>query len=249
VIARLWEIQIGRVPLFLLDTDVDGNTISDRELTARLYSSDLDLRISQEILLGMGGVRALRVLGYNPSVWHLNEGHSAFLNLERAREMVESGYTFEEAQKKICNTSIFTTHTPVPAGNDEFPLWLMDVFLQLWPELGLDRDRFINLALNLTRGEYVSMPVLALGMSEHRNGVSELHGKSLGRCGITSGQNYLRMRFYHAYHQWCHTGSWLARRLRHLYDLLRPGLDIPVDDQTWERSIIQMSNSGLYADI
>jgi len=239
VIARLWEIQIGRVPLFLLDTDVDGNTVSDRELTARLYSSDLDLRISQEILLGMGGVRALRVLGYNPSVWHLNEGHSAFLNLERAREMVVSGYTFEEARKKICNSSIFTTHTPVPAGNDEFPLWLMDkYFSQLWPDLGLDRDQFINLALNPNPwGNTFSMPVLALGMSKHRNGVSQLHGQvaremwhhlwpelSEDEVPITHVTNGV------------HTGSWLARRLRHLYDRYFDSdwISTVDDPQTWE---------------
>ena len=95
--ARIWQIQVGRISLFLLDTDVEGNSYSDRELTARLYSNDLDLRISQEIILGVGGVRALRALGYNPSVWHMNEGHSAFLGLERARELVAAGRSFEEA--------------------------------------------------------------------------------------------------------------------------------------------------------
>ena len=145
--ARLWEVHVGRVPLYLLDSDVEGNSPADRELTSRLYNSDLDCRISQEIILGVGGVRALRVLGYNPKVWHMNEGHSAFMGLERAREMVAAGHTFENAVERVSKTSIFTTHTPVPAGNDEFPLWLIDkYFAQFWPELGLDRERFIDLA-------------------------------------------------------------------------------------------------------
>jgi len=161
VLARLWVIQVGRVKLYLLDTNVEGNTQTDRGLTARLYNSDLDLRISQEIILGIGGVRALRMLGYNPSVWHLNEGHSAFLNLERAREFVEAGYTFEEAAERIRLTSVFTTHTPVPAGNDEFPLWLVDkYFSQFWPNLGLEREQFIALGLHRNPwGDTFSMPI------------------------------------------------------------------------------------------
>ncbi|MCD6401659.1 MAG: alpha-glucan family phosphorylase, partial [Anaerolineales bacterium] len=147
VLAQLWKIQVGRNPLFLLDTDVEENAPADRELTSKLYISDLELRISQEIILGIGGVRALRMLGYNPQVWHMNEGHSAFQTLERAREMVASGIVFEEALDKIKKTTIFTTHTPVPAGSDEFPLWLIDkYFSNYWTELGLDRDAFIDLA-------------------------------------------------------------------------------------------------------
>lgn len=219
--ARLWKIQVGRIPLYLLDSDVDANQPHDRDLTARLYNSDLELRISQEIILGVGGVRALRILGYNPSGWHLNEGHSAFLNLERAREMVASGHTFEAAIERIRQTTIFTTHTPVPAGNDEFPLWLMDkYFSQLWPDLGLDREEFINLARHQNPwGDVFSMPVLALRLTDHSNAVSEMHG-------------VVTRKMWH--HLWpdrreedvpithitngVHTGSWLARRLRHLYD-------------------------------
>ncbi|OQY27334.1 MAG: hypothetical protein B6I38_10190 [Anaerolineaceae bacterium 4572_5.1] len=126
--ACIWQIQVGRTPLYLLDSDVEGNTPEDRELTARLYSSDLDLRISQEIVLGIGGVRALRKLGYNPGVWHMNEGHSAFMALERAREFVKAGHTFEKAKELVKKETVFTTHTPVPAGNDEFPLWLIDKY-------------------------------------------------------------------------------------------------------------------------
>ena len=219
--ARIWVIHVGRVLLYLLDSDVEGNSISDRELTARLYTSDLDSRISQEIILSIGGVRALRVLGYNPSVWHLNEGHSAFLNLERAREMTASGHSFEEAREQIYATSIFTTHTPVPAGNDEFPEWLIDkYFSNQIPELGLDREQFFSLGRNPNPwGNTFSMPVLAFHMSGYRNGVSELHGqvaremwhhlwpeKRVDDVPITHITNGV------------HSGSWLARRLRILFD-------------------------------
>lgn len=237
--ARIWMITVGRIPLYLLDTDVDGNTPHDRDLTSRLYNSDLDLRISQEIILGVGGVRALRMLGYNPSVWHMNEGHSAFLALERAREMVASGHDFEEAINSICASNIFTTHTPVPAGNDEFPLWLIDkYFSHLWPELNLDREGFINLARHQNPwGETFSMPVLALKLSGQYNGVSKLHGQVARKMWqhiwpereldeipigyITNG---------------VHTGTWLARRLRHLLDrYLVPNWMENVDDpQVWE---------------
>ncbi len=114
VSLRIWQIQVGRVPLLLLDSDIEPNSQYDRELTARLYTSDLESRISQEMILGVGGVRALRLLGYQPTVWHMNEGHSAFLGLERARELVQAGQDFETARKAIAQSSTFTTHTPVP---------------------------------------------------------------------------------------------------------------------------------------
>jgi len=221
VTARLWVIQVGRVPLFMLDTDIEGNSAADRQLSARLYSSDLDLRISQEILLGIGGVRALRVLGYNPSVWHLNEGHSAFLILERLREMTEAGHSFDESLMNIRETSVFTTHTPVPAGNDEFPIWLVDkYFSHLWPQLHLDRDQFMDLARNQTSwGESFSMPILALRFSEYRNGVSELHGQVARKMWNFMWPD-LQVKDVPISHitNGVHTGTWLGRRLRELYD-------------------------------
>ncbi len=178
--ARIYELDVGRVKLYLLHTNIPENDPNDRQLTDRLYISDLELRISQEILLGMGGVRALRALGYQPTAWHMNEGHSAFLTLERALEYVRKGMSFDEASAIIKKTNIFTTHTPVPAGNDEFPLWLIDkYFAQTWAELGLTRDEFIEMAKikQSWGGDAFSMPILALKLSEFRNGVSELHGK------------------------------------------------------------------------
>lgn len=240
VLARLWEIHVGRMPLYLLDTNVEGNSSVDRELTARLYTSDLESRISQEIVLGIGGVRALRVLGYNPSAWHMNEGHSAFMGLERIREVVEANHPFDEAAAVVRATSIFTTHTPVPAGNDEFPLWLVDkYFSHFWPQLGLDREKFIDLARHRQAwGETFSMPILAINLSERRNAVSELHAQTSRKMW-----NFLwpdmpeeNVPITHITNG-VHTATWLARRLRHLFDrYLEPDWMERLDDpQTWEK--------------
>ncbi len=240
VSARLWEIHVGRVPLYLLDSNVEGNSDADRMLTARLYSSDLDLRISQELILGVGGVRALRVLGYNPKVWHMNEGHSAFLTLERTRELVTSGRSFSVASEIVRRTNIFTTHTPVPAGNDEFPLWLMDkYFSAMWPELGLSRDQFLDLARHqVSWGETFSMPILALKLSEQRNGVSELHGQVARRMWHFLWPDFKDVEDVPIKHitNGVHTGSWLARRMEGLYDrYLGEGWWERHDDpQVWE---------------
>ncbi len=177
--AQIWEARVGRVPLYLLDSNVEANNEYDRLLTARLYWSDLDRRVMQEILLGIGGVRALRALGYNPAVWHMNEGHASFLTLERIREQVAGGVAFASAAQKTRAQNVFTTHTPVPAGNDEFPLWLIEKYLaNYWAELGLTREQFMDAAKHSTpHGEMYSMPVLALKLSGGSNGVSELHGE------------------------------------------------------------------------
>lgn len=237
--ARLWRVQVGRSPLFLLDTNVEQNQPADRRLTARLYTSDLESRISQEIILGVGGVRALRALGYNPTVWHLNEGHSAFQTLERSQELTNGGMSFEEASERVRASTVFTTHTPVPAGHDEFPLWMIDkYFSNVWPQLGLDRDTFVSLALEKQSwGDTFGMATLAMRMSAHLNGVSELHGQVARRMWahlwpehepddvpirhITNG---------------IHSPTWLARRMKVLFDTyLESGwLDHIDDPEVWE---------------
>ncbi len=180
VYAKIWRIQVGRVPLFLMDTDVDANAPNDRVLAAQLYGGDREMRIIQEYVLGIGGVRALRALGYNPSVWHLNEGHCAFSVLERAREFVAQGMTFEQARQAVRATTVFTTHTPVPAGNDTFAFDLVEkYFAVLWKQLGVTREQFFDLArqyLPWGAAEF-SMTVLALKFAGAANGVSELHGQ------------------------------------------------------------------------
>lgn len=180
VYAKIWRFQIGRIPIFLMDTDVPRNAPQDRELSARLYGGDREMRISQEVVLGIGGVRAVRALGYSPAVWHMNEGHSAFLGLERIRELVQGGgLRFDEAVEAVRANTLFTTHTPVPAGNDAFEFQLVEKFFwQYWGQLGLDRDRFIQFARQeLPWGAQYSMTVLALRLSAYANGVSKLHGE------------------------------------------------------------------------
>lgn len=179
VFARLWHVQVGRTNLYLMDTDVDDNDPWNRELSARLYSGDGDLRIRQEIMLGIGGVRALRALGISPDVWHLNEGHSAFLVLECLREYIHAGMSFEEALEKVRRHTVFTTHTPVPAGHDAFPFHMMEhYFAGFWDELGLTREQFMELGKHEESwGIAFNMTVLALRTAGQVNGVSALHGQ------------------------------------------------------------------------
>lgn len=240
VFARLWRVQVGRVPLFLLDSNVDRNQPADRSLTARLYTSDLELRISQEIVLGIGGVRALRALGYNPTIWHMNEGHSAFLNMERIRERTAGGQSFEAAFKAVRASTVFTTHTPVPAGHDEFPLWLMDkYFSNFYPKLGLDRDAFIDLGRqNHDWGEVFSMVVMAMRVAGRRNGVSELHGRIARRMWspLWPDREVADVPIVHITNG-VHTNTWIAPRLHLALDrYLGPDWLLNLDDsETWAR--------------
>jgi len=175
---QVWHVQAGRTRLYLMDADHDTNAPWDRELTARLYGGDQEMRIQQEIVQGIGGLRVLRALGINPLVFHLNEGHSAFLVLERTRELVEAGQSFDEARQVVQATTVFTTHTPVPAGHDVFPFHLIEkYFYTYWPRLGLSREQFLELGSYAGDRPGFNMTILALRMSEQRNGVSQLHGK------------------------------------------------------------------------
>src|SRR5205807_927966 len=176
--AKVWKLHVGRITLYLMDTDVAPNAPNDRELSARLYGGDREMRISQEIVLGIGGVRALRALGISPAAWHINEGHAAFLNLERCRELVASGLSFNEAREAVAANSVFTTHTPVPAGNDTFSYDLVDKYFgSYWGQLGLTRDQFMEVAReDHGWGPTYGMTVLALRLTGQHNGVSKLHG-------------------------------------------------------------------------
>ena len=219
--ARIWQIQVGRVPLYLLDTNISENSSFDQQLTAKLYTSDLETRISQEILLGMGGVRVMRALGYNPTVWHMNEGHSAFLSVERCAELVRQGKTFEEAKEIVRKGNVFTTHTPVPAGNDKFPVWLVEkYFSQIWPDLGLTREQFIDLAKEASPyGDQFTMPILALRLSERCNAVSELHGQVSRNMWhfLWPDRKVEEVPITHITNG-VHTFSWLSRRMGILFD-------------------------------
>ncbi|MEG1610087.1 MAG: alpha-glucan family phosphorylase, partial [Bilophila sp.] len=177
--ALVWLVRVGRISLYLLDTDSPQNTDDDRRITARLYEADRDLRLRQEILLGIGGVRLLRKLGITPALFHMNEGHSAFLVLERIREnMVEHGMTFAAASEVVRSSCLFTTHTPVDAGNERFSLELMErYFTPTAASVGLSWQEFIKLGRMEEGGRnQFEMTALALKFSLRANGVSRLHG-------------------------------------------------------------------------
>ena len=180
VVAQVWEVQVGRSSLFLLDTNIDENTPANRLITATLYGGDKEVRIRQEVLLGIGGMRALRAVGINPVVTHMNEGHAAFLCFERIRElMAEKGFNFNQALQALWPTNIFTTHTPVPAGNERFGIDLIEKYFKGWAhDLGLDWKTFLGLGRERPsdEAEPFCMTVLALKMSAYANGVADLHG-------------------------------------------------------------------------
>jgi glycogen phosphorylase len=250
IYAKVYRIQVGRNPLFLMDTDIHPNNPQDRELAARLYGGNQEMRVAQEIVLGIGGVRALRQLGISPTVWHMNEGHSAFLVLELARELVQGGMPFADAVKEVRARSIFTTHTPVPAGNDAFPLALIEkYFWQYWPQLGLSRDEFLSVALQQQSwGATFAMTALALKSSERHNGVSKLHGqvargmwqwlypdKPQDEVPITSITNGV------------HTATWLAPQLRRLFEAyLGRDWEEHLDDRVLWQKIYEIPDEVLW---
>ena len=178
---QVWCIEVGRVKLYLLDTNLPENTVPDRAISDQLYGGDTDMRIRQEIVLGIGGMRALRALGLEPTVCHMNEGHSAFLGLERIREFIgEHKLTFDEALETVRANNVFTTHTPVPAGIDLFDAGMMyHYFNEYCRDSQIDFDRLMALGRSNPndRGEMFSMAILALNTSSYRNAVSRLHGR------------------------------------------------------------------------
>jgi len=179
VLAAVWRVRLGRVRLFLLDTDLPENAPWDRELSARLYGGDRETRIQQEIVLGIGGVRALRALGVSPTVWHLNEGHAAFVALQRIRELLEAGESFDQALEAVRLSTVFTTHTPVPAGHDAFTFQQVEKNLAgCWGGLGPHREHFLALGeFDNGYGPQFNMTALAMRTAAHINGVSALHGE------------------------------------------------------------------------
>jgi starch phosphorylase len=179
VVVAVWRVLLGRVRLYLLDTDLPENAPWDRELSARLYGGDRETRIQQEVILGVGGVRALKSMGIEPAVFHLNEGHAGFVVLQRIRTLVERGSTFDEALEEVRRTTVFTTHTPVPAGHDAFPFNLVEQHLAgCWGTLGAHHDRFLALgSYDSGSGAQFNMTALALRSAARVNAVSELHGE------------------------------------------------------------------------
>ncbi len=221
--AQVWLMHVGRVRLYLLDCDVDGNSPEDRELTARLYGGDERTRIRQELVLGVGGVRALNALGITPGVYHLNEGHSAFAPLEAIRQqMDEDGQTFDDALRNVAQSTVFTTHTPVPAGHDRFDAELVEEHLgPLRDALGISYDQLMGLGRvepQNTR-ESICMTVLGLKLSRKANAVSQLHGHVSRRmwANLWPWRAEEEIPIGHITNG-VHIPSWLAHQMQQLYD-------------------------------
>ncbi len=253
VYLKVWQINVGRIKLYLLDSDIEENIPEDREVTLRLYGGDQEMRIKQEIVLGMAGTNLLtRVLGLNPIIFHMNEGHSAFLILELIKNIIkEKQVSFEVAKDIASSKTVFTTHTPVPAGNDIFPIELVEkYFKDFWIRLGLNREQFLKLGMkpckDLEHG--FNMGILALKIAGKKNGVSELHGAvsrelfndvwpeiAANESPITYVTNGI------------HTCSWLAPSLKQLYNkyLMPYWQDNIHNDEVW-KNIKDIPNSELW---
>jgi starch phosphorylase len=179
IYVAVWRVDVGRVPLYLMDTDIELNDPWNRGISARLYTGDLEQRLRQEIVLGIGGTEVLETMGIKRFLMHLNEGHAAFALLEQIRGRIDQRMNFQQALETIRNTSIFTTHTPVPAGHDVFPFYMIEkYFHSYWPALGLDRDAFLKLGVHPQKPEAgFNMTALALRLCKYRNGVSKKHAE------------------------------------------------------------------------
>ena len=252
---KVWNIKVGRITLYLLDSDIPENEDENyRNITLRLYGGDQEMRIKQEIVLGIGGVNLLKTLGLNPTVYHMNEGHSSFLLLEVMKNIVkEKKVSFEIARDITSSQTVFTTHTPVPAGNDIFPMHLVEKYLKgYWTKLGIDKETFLRLGTkpNDTMESGFNMGILALKIAGKKNGVSKLHGAvsrelfgdvwpniAANESPITHITNGI------------HTCSWLAPNLKQLYNKYlipywQDGIQI---DETWKK-IENIPNEKLWEE-
>lgn len=253
VYLKVWQINVGRIKLYLLDSDIEQNSPEDREVTLRLYGGDQEMRIKQEIVLGMGGTNLLtRPLKMNPTIYHMNEGHSAFLILELIKNIIkEKQVSFEVARDIASSKTVFTTHTPVPAGNDIFPIGLVEkYFKEFWSRLGLNREEFLKLGMkpckDLETG--FNMGILALKVAGKKNGVSELHGavsrELFGDVWPEIAANESPITYVT---NGIHTCSWLAPTLKQLYNkyLMPYWQDNIHNDEVWKK-INEIPNRELW---
>ena len=240
---KVWSINVGRIKLYLLDSDIEKNNPEDRDVTLKLYGGDQEMRIRQEIVLGQAGVELLtKYLKLNPTVYHMNEGHSAFLTLEIIKNIIaEKQVSFEVAKDITSSKTVFTTHTPVPAGNDIFPLDLVErYFKDFWPRLGLSREEFLKLGMKpvkeLENG--FNMEILALKIAGKKNGVSKLHGavsrELFGDVWPNIAANESPIGYVT---NGIHTCSWLAPKMKELYNqyLMPYWQDSMYQDKVWEK--------------
>jgi len=251
--VRVWVAQVGRVPVLLLDSDISKNDPADRPITCQLYVSGREMRICQEMLVGMGGVRVLQALGIEPACWHMNEGHCAFLAFERIRALMQqNGLPFAVACKEVAKSSVFTTHTPVPAGNEAFDVGLVrKYFKEYCEQLNVPLDKLIELGLGEPgRGQNqpFSLTVLALHLSSYYNGVSQLHGKvsnDMWRQVLHPKPNEEPIK---AITNGVHTQTWLGWQMADLYDkYLTPAWrQNLMDDLFWKRGTANIPDSELW---
>ena len=242
IYLKVWEINVGRIKLYLMDSDIDLNNDEDRDTTARLYGGDQEMRIRQEIILGMGGVNLLRRLGLTPTIYHMNEGHSAFLNLEVIKNIIkEKQVSFEVARDIASSKTVFTTHTPVPAGNDIFPIGLVEkYFKDFWPRLGLSREEFLKLGMKPQEGldSGFNMGIFALKIAGKKNGVSKLHGEVSRELFSDVWPHIAPSESPITYvTNGVHTCTWLAPKLKDLYNkyLIPYWQDNIHEDYVWEK--------------
>lgn len=242
VSIQIWRLQVGRVPLYLLDTNIPANSQEDQDITDALYGGGAEMRIKQEIVIGIGGIRALDALGISPVACHMNEGHSAFLGLERIRMLMSRhGLSFDEAREGAAAGNVFTTHTPVPAGIDIFASDLMEnYFRHYYPALGLTRDQFLSLGRQDPRdaSQGFNMAVLAIRLASLVNGVSQLHGVVARRMwqnmwpGVPVDEVPID-----AISNGFHARSWISHDMAGLFDrYLGPRwISEPANQTIWER--------------
>ena len=220
---KIWQINVGRVKLYLMDSDIDENNEEYRDITTNLYGGDQEMRISQEIVLGMGGVRLLKTLGLTPTVYHMNEGHSSFLTFELIKNTIkEKELSFEMARDIVSSQTVFTTHTPVPAGNDIFPINLIEkYFKDYWNRFGISKEEFLELGMkpNPEEGSGFNMGILALKIAGKKNGVSKLHGAVSRELFAEVWPEISPDESPIGYvTNGIHTCSWLAPNLKQLYN-------------------------------
>ncbi|HPA46154.1 MAG TPA: alpha-glucan family phosphorylase [bacterium] len=240
--AQVWRVNVGRVKLYLLDTNIEENAPESRPITGQLYVADQDMRIRQEIMLGVGGVRALRALGISPMVYHMNDTHPAFLAIERLREVIaDHKMTFAEALEVVAAGTVFTTHTPVPAGNETFPPEMIDRYLSnFYPQLNLTKEKFLGLGRidPSNRSEPFGMTVMALRLSGRHNGVSRLHGEvARGMWNpLWKDVPQAEIPIMHITNG-VHINTWISNDLVGLYDrYIGPRWTLtPADQSIWKR--------------
>jgi starch phosphorylase len=248
----VWQVQVGCTTIYLLDTNVEENAPQDQQLSARLYTADQEQRIQQEIVLGIGGVRVLRALGIKPCVWHANEGHTAFMMLERIREDVAGGATFAQAVQRVRATTVFTTHTPVPAGHDTFPVQLVEKYFGgYWDSLGVDQKALLALGQQDGLGSQAfNMAVFALRMADRRNAVSQLHGRVSRKMwrGLWPETKEDEVPISHVTNG-IHLPTWIAPELGELYEayISRDWVERQDDAKLWEQALDTIPDKELWA--